>query len=274
MPRRPRSTMDGSGMRIPSAGLTWHEVFLDIPEAGKSTLDEAVAGNHSILVVNGLASAAECQSIRSFAADAMQRLNEVKRSTSDMTRQFAGDVGRCRMPVCDNFDSDGQALCNLFLLRAVAHLREEHPVLLANLFGTTLTAAPLCNGNNHVVFSYGEPAVNVYTAGGQFEPHEDLQSLTVLLNVTGSGAFEGGGTAFWSMLNSGAASEEDAAEVVEPSFVLRPMEGTALLFCGRVTHSGQPVRTGERVVFVASLSPMLSPGACVMNTASGMAGLF
>ena len=41
---------------------------------------------------------------------------------------------------------------------------------------------------------------------------------------------------------------------VEPSTVLVPPAGTALLFSGHVTHAGMPVRSGCRHCFVASFS--------------------
>ena len=112
-------------------------------------------------------------------------------------------------------------------------------------------------------------ALNVYDVGGAFKPHEDMQSLTVLVPVTTRGQFEGGGTAFWSLVDGG----EDAAVQPEPlpgappnpdacwgnaaTLVLTPLRGSAILFCGHMTHAAQPVTSGRRVVFVASFSASL-----------------
>ena len=42
------------------------------------------------------------------------------------------------------------------------------------------------------------------------------------------------------------------ASGVEPSLVMRPPAGSALLWRGHLTHAGLPVTSGERHVFVAS----------------------
>ena len=52
--------------------------------------------------------------------------------------------------------------------------------------------------NAGLAFTPGEPACNVYTSGGQFTPHEDGQSLTVILVLSDRDTFVGGGTCFWS----------------------------------------------------------------------------
>ena len=54
-------------------------------------------------------------------------------------------------------------------------------------------------------------------------------------------AFRGGGTAFWP---------RDAHDAV----LLRPRQGSALLFNGHVTHAGRAVAKGIRHTFVASFS--------------------
>ena len=76
------------------------------------------------------------------------------------------------------------------------------------------------------------------------------------------------GTSFWAATESlplkGAARDHagrapgPAALHVnpqsEPSFVLTPPAGSALVFGGNVTHAGESVAGGERTVFVASFS--------------------
>ena len=84
----------------------------------------------------------------------------------------------------------------------------------------------------------------------QFQPHEDLQTLTLLVPLCGPATYGGGGTAFWSEAARGAA--RDCAG--PPALVLRPPAGSALLFVGSVTHAGLPVSAGTRQVYVASFS--------------------
>ena len=98
---------------------------------------------------------------------------------------------------------------------------------------------------SRLAFAPLEPAVNVYWTGGAFKQHEDKQALTVLVPL--SDGYEGGGTGFWTREQTGVPHE--------PTFVLRPSTGTALVWGGQVKHAGMPVISGERWVFVASFSP-------------------
>ena len=84
----------------------------------------------------------------------------------------------------------------------------------------------------------------MYTEGGQFVPHKDHQSLTVLLSLSPPTSFTGGGTGFW---------RQDARDDT-PSAVVRPPAGTALLFGGDLRHAGMEVEMGTRCVYVASFS--------------------
>jgi len=47
-------------------------------------------------------------------------------------------------------------------------------------------------------FSKGEPAINIYKSGGEFAPHTDQEALSFLIPLSDAGAFEGGGTAYWT----------------------------------------------------------------------------
>ena len=76
-------------------------------------------------------------------------------------------------------------------------------------------------------------------AGGCFSPHKDLHSLTVLMPLVDSWAFEGGGTAFWAS-PAGAVDRELGTvphdiNTTPPTIMLTPPAGTALLFGGAVT---------------------------------------
>ena len=71
--------------------------------------------------------------------------------------------------------------------------------------------------------------------------------MTVLVPL--NEGFEGGGTAFWS-------SDSNASPAgSEPSLVLRPPAGTAIVFAGCMTHAAVAVVAGERCCVVASFSP-------------------
>ena len=99
-------------------------------------------------------------------------------------------------------------------------------------------------------WSEGEPAINVYGAGGQFGCHKDHLALTVLMPLTAPGTdFAGGGTGFWA--GNRETSEDPQSN---PTAVLAPALGTALVFGGDVTHAGMPVQAGLRAVVVASVS--------------------
>ena len=113
-----------------------------------------------------------------------------------------------------------------------------------------------CVHNRRLVFATNEPAINVYTQGGGFLAHQDKQSLTVLVNLSsGGGEFQGGGTAFWSLKAACDPATGRGAFVSEPTMVLCPPAGSALVFGGTVTHAGQSVLGGKRCVLVASFSP-------------------
>ena len=76
-----------------------------------------------------------------------------------------------------------------------------------------------------------------------------LQVLTVLLPLSPKADnFEGGGTGFWSQESGGPGV------AAEPSLVLTPPAGTALLYGGSTPHSGMRVTAGCRAIFLASFS--------------------
>lgn len=97
-------------------------------------------------------------------------------------------------------------------------------------------------------FSIREPAINIYTAPhGHFGMHKDNNDLTILMPLSSPDDFEGGGTAFWSQ-------SYPVEGMHDPSLIMRPEAGTAMLFGGKVSHKGMHIKSGTRVVFVASFS--------------------
>ena len=75
--------------------------------------------------------------------------------------------------------------CDELLRRALGQLRPlpHAPTLLGDCL-----AAPSVLSNPTLAWSPGEPAVNVYSKGGEFKPHEDEQTLTVLMPLTSQAA--------------------------------------------------------------------------------------
>ena len=112
-----------------------------------------------------------------------------------------------------------------------------------------------CLDNKQLGFSLGEPAVNVYTEGGGFDPHQDRQSLTVLIPLSDPEAFDGGGTAFWAAADCTSSGVGSSA----PFLVLKPQAGTGVVFGSSVFHAGQRISAGERCGLVASFIPADEP---------------
>mmetsp|Transcript_33240 Transcript_33240/g.50170 ORF Transcript_33240/g.50170 Transcript_33240/m.50170 type:complete len:175 (-) Transcript_33240:296-820(-) len=148
----------------------------------------------------------------------------------------------CADPLPINIDK----VINKILQRTIATIDEQAPLITEVLFGcNSLTELLL---NDQLKYSSREPAINIYTPGGEFAAHKDAQALTILLPLScPEKEFAGGGTSFWSQDSRGHRVEA-------PSAILKPLAGTAMLFGGCVTHAGLPVESGTRVVFVASFS--------------------
>ena len=263
-------------MREPIATSLWTEIVLN-NAAALSTLHEAVAEGHSILVVHNFATAAECAALLSAAsakADAVRAGQASSQNPGKLSTSLAlrlehstapmASTGRVRMPIAC-LGSAPQLSCDCFLLRMLDLVDAHAPELGQELFGETSLAAELRASGRPVfsspslTFTHNEPAVNLYTAGGEFEPHKDLQALTLLLPLTGGESFQGGGTAFWSRpaadpSGAGLGTISHDVSTAAPATTLTPPAGSALLFGGDVTHAGQAVSTGQRAVFVASFS--------------------
>jgi hypothetical protein len=165
--------------------------------------------------------------------------------------------GRVRLPVVTMLGGAGQDLCDRLLHRAVERI-DVAPLLhqlLPSLFAECFEGSRSFYSNRRIGYTHGEPAINVYTTGGRFHPHTDKQSLTVLVPLSESSEFSGGGTSFWRQGQQETHREKlEHARHTTPALTLMPPAGTALLFGGSVMHAGGVVTDGERVVFVASFS--------------------
>lgn len=246
-----RSATNEAHTRPAAAGPGWSEIFIDASSAAATqTPAEAVMRGHSLLLLQGLASTEECDTLRTEASTfaRWRRENPKPYATKDSPK--------VRSPIDEMFGLAGQALCEVLLRRVLALLRVEHPILLPRLFGGILSSdASAVATNPALTFTPGEPACNVYGAGGEFAPHEDRQSLTILLNLSSIDSFCGGGTAFWSQATADELHGRPVRGHGSPSFVLTPPAGTALVFGGSVTHAARVVVSGERAILVASFSP-------------------
>ena len=174
--------------RAPASGEGWSEMFLSAVEKTCSA-SEGVALGHSILILHDLATAVECETLRAEASS----LAAAERAAVDLTRPE-----KIRLPVLEKLSEAGLALYDALLLRSCARVDECLPELIPRLFEAGCLDTSTCLRNERLMFSLGEPAINIYQAGGSFKAHQDKQSLTVLMPLSNPDAFGGGGTAFWA----------------------------------------------------------------------------
>mmetsp|Transcript_30280 Transcript_30280/g.54216 ORF Transcript_30280/g.54216 Transcript_30280/m.54216 type:complete len:190 (-) Transcript_30280:323-892(-) len=131
--------------------------------------------------------------------------------------------------------------------RVLSFFEKELPHVAQQLFGEQ-------TGLREKNFSYspGEPAVNKYTSGGEFKVHQDYFTITINILLSEPDAFVGGGTAFWPQHRAKDGKDEHYS--VEDAVLLRPRQGTGVIFNGEVQHSGRAVQAGVRHLYVASFN--------------------
>ena len=290
--------------RAALSGSQFSEVFVDsAAAAGSPSAAAALANSHSLLMVNALASPAECEKLRTLAAPAAlweQADMEARPDlwTSERPRGQARKLGRVRLPVREAglLSEEGRILCDQLLMRALCLLQTELPELIERLFGPCLASDTavkqgMKQGSGMFVglCSSAEPALNRQCAGGggdeggggggplplnvsrlAFAPLEPAMNV-----YWAGGAFKRHEDKQSLTLlvplsdgyeggGTGFWTREQTGASREPAFVLRPSPGTALVWGGQVKHAGIPVISGERWVFVASFSPA-SEGAMGMG---------
>ena len=198
------------------------------------------AYERSVFTVDSFASAAECQAL----VDAAHRL-------LDSYGNAHVQPARSRLSIVSRIDQ-------VLRLRLLTLLEAELPDFAHSIFGQSTGLAEL-----RPDYSPGEPAVNIYTTGGEFAPHTDKQSVTLLVPLSAADAFKGGGTAFWpeSHLGRKKGADDDIAydencrsNWLPHTHKLSPPAGTAIIFGGDVTHAGLPVTSGTRHLFVMSFT--------------------
>ena len=249
---------------------TWEEIAID----RSSTLTESwsigerLRSGETILKVNGLVSEDECNILKSSCRREASLSPGTQLEKAGLVRlPTIGAWERAQQtetPCTDPLSPEMNTLVQELLARVMQMIDLQLPSLVETLFKDdsksktvskrTATSLAELFVTKQLKFSSREPAINVYTAGGEFLAHKDAQALTVLLPFSSPTTdFRGGGTAFWSQDSRGHRVED-------PSLLVRPSAGTVLLFGGCVTHAGQPILEGTRVVLVASFSPLPPKG--------------
>ena len=130
------------------SGSQFSEVFVDSAAAACSpSAAAALADSHSLLMVNALASPAECEKLRTLAAPAALREQADMEArpdlwTSERPRGQARKLGRVRLPVREAglLSEEGRVLCDQLLMRALCLLQAELPELIERLFGPCLAS--------------------------------------------------------------------------------------------------------------------------------------
>jgi len=218
------------------------------PDYASENVGASVIAGHSVLLLQDVVSPEECATLLS----AGRRIPRV--ATTVHADNLTPNLGRTRQPIKESFTEAEQDLCDRLLTRTLDLVSAEETPLGSNISQACFGAGPLETVINNPLLSFaaGEPAVNIYTKGGSFEPHQDGYSLTILAALSEPQAFEGGGTAFFKFMpkRDPRISERNN----KPAFVLTPPRGSVIIFGGTVLHAGCPVLSGERGVFVASLS--------------------
>jgi hypothetical protein len=236
----------------------WSEVRISTGELCTQTSEtealEHFQEGESVLLLKDLVSEEDCRALVTATARQLADHGTNKNGANNpVTRQRLPTIAAAKRaaasntPCAESLNEEADSICQRILRRSVETIDEQLPSLSLALFGGKIEPL-LTSNNNGLIYSSREPAVNVYTTGGQFLAHEDGQKLTVLVVLGCDSDFEGGGTAFWSPDSRGHRVEP-------PSLILRQKAGTAMLFAGHVTHAGLSLTSGCRVVFVASFSP-------------------
>ena len=279
LPRDGSRRAVGARRAFGAADTLYHEHRLEPEEhasSGAADLAASLAVGRTILVAPSFATPAECYRLVD-AANAVVRYrrhsltgeNEIVDGTRSWT-SASNARNLIRLNVAKRLDAASCEVSRVLVARALSLLEAHLPNAAAAIFNLG-PSAPLTDVRLDLTFSEGEPAVNVYSAGGDFEQHEDKKAFTVLVPLSDPSTYEGGGTGFYRggaagrILRQAAHQRADAARQPPyagaepsqqpPSLMLRPLAaGAALLFGGSVTHAALPVVAGTRFVWVASFS--------------------
>eukprot|EP00747_Dinoflagellata_sp_TGD_P104576 gnl/TRDRNA2_/TRDRNA2_169281_c1_seq10.p1 gnl/TRDRNA2_/TRDRNA2_169281_c1~~gnl/TRDRNA2_/TRDRNA2_169281_c1_seq10.p1 ORF type:complete len:316 (+),score=26.77 gnl/TRDRNA2_/TRDRNA2_169281_c1_seq10:70-1017(+) len=225
------------------AYLTCGEHFHEVRYGESSKL----FSNNSVLLVPGMLSKAECETLIRAAEIGLAQGLAVD-ETCPAGRDLQGFCPMEGLPV-EELGADAQELSRRLLRERLLPFLEQHlPQVAAELFGRSTDL-------NGLQFEFGrageEPAINRYTARGGFYAHADDRSITLYVLLSDEGKFSGGGTAFW---RQGIEQKDVEDWNLTEDILMTPGQGTAVIFNGRTTHSGKVLESGTRHLWVASFS--------------------
>jgi hypothetical protein len=213
-----------------------------------------------ILLMSKVLSTEECQLLMDDADHVLggskynRDLIEVDDSEGyEDDKERAADERRLRrVSLCDMSQPSQKLSHDLIFCRILPALRQNNPELLESLGLSRFDVSP-----NELDWASDEPSINRYEVGGRFDPHRDGYAMTVIVLLSTEEAFLGGGTRFFDSAQGaeafmdGSCSDDNDSD----SSVVKPPQGTVVLFSGDVYHAGCPVTKGTRHLFVASFSP-------------------
>eukprot|EP00986_Skeletonema_menzelii_P005286 scaffold1895_cov129-Skeletonema_menzelii.AAC.1 len=212
-----------------------------------TSIGERIKNGESIIQIKDLVTPAECKYIidevllQDSSPTTLEKPGLVRLPTRAASERAIAANIPCAAPLPNDVDN----LLHVILQRTARIMTEQIPSISEVLFNGESVCQLL--DTERLKFSSREPAINIYTPGGEFLAHKDAQAITVLIPLSCPEQFQGGGTSFWSQDSRGHRVED-------PTIILKPPSGTAMLFGGCVTHAGVSVEEGTRVVFVASFS--------------------
>ena len=182
-----------------AAGGAWYEEHLLAAVPSYAFECEDVTLGHSILVKPNLATESECAVLVAAATAAAESLDlegddvptsemaesetRVQAVMHELARTGALGAelqgrertytervpGRLRLQVTRRLSEEAQALSDALVRRALTFIALHVPDMGEAMLQTP--ASRFATLDLH--YSYGEPAVNIYTEGGRFEPHEE-----------------------------------------------------------------------------------------------------
>ena len=196
---------------------TWSELQLCSKASESLTPSAAISACHSVLMAPGLVTPEECVAL----ASAGQR---VRPATSPETL-----VRLCLDDGDIMFSPEERRCAAAIVRRALGFIEATLPALAVELFGRVDLR------EMELLYACNEPAINIYDVGGEFKPHRDKHSLSVLVPLTSPDAFSGGGTAFWAEEQCAGRRVRRGCET--PSLLLKPEPGTMMFFCGELVRS-------------------------------------
>jgi hypothetical protein len=212
-----------------------------------TSIGERIKNGESVILIKDLVTPVECKYIieEVLRQDAAPTSLEKPGLVRVPSRAAAERAANSNIPCADPLSVDVDNLLRAILKRATSVMTEQIPSISEILFNGESVCQLL--DTEQLKFSSREPAINIYTPNGEFLAHKDAQAITVLIPLSSPEQFRGGGTSFWSQDSRGHRVED-------PTIILKPPSGTAMLFGGCVTHAGISVEDGIRVVLVASFS--------------------